>query len=94
MKFQITATHIDAWDEEDEKKTELIVNEDEFVNEEEAIAVCEQMARGGFKYLNELHNMESDNIFTPEPPTIEKIKSGWKISYIWEEYIFVANKVD
>lgn len=94
MKFQITATYIDAWDEEDEKKTELIVNEDEFVNEEEAIAVCEQMARGGFEYLNELHGMEFDNIFTPDPPTIEKIKNGWKITYIWEEYIFVANKVN
>jgi len=94
MKFQITATHIDAWDEEDVKKNERIVAEDEFVNEEEAIAVCERMARGGFKYLNELHSMEFDNIFKPDPPTIEKIKSGWKISYIWEEYIFVANRVN
>ena len=94
MRFRIISIYLDDTDEEAPRKIENLITEDDFESEEAALAICERLAINCFKWFEKLQDMEFDNIFKPDPPTIEKIKNGWKSTYIWEEFQYVATPVN
>lgn len=93
MRFRIIGTHLDETDEEAPTKIENLVTEDDFESEEAALAICEQLAKDCFERFEKLQDMEFENEFKPDPPSIEKIENGWKSTYIWEEFQYVATQV-
>lgn len=94
MRFRIIGMYLDETEEEAPIKIENIVTEDDFESEEAALAICERLAKNCFERFEQLQDMEFDNQFKPDPPTIEKIENGWKSTYIWEEYQYVATPVN
>ena len=94
MRFRIISIYLDDTDEEAPRKIENLITEDDFESEEAALAICEQLAKDCFERFEKLQDMEFENEFAPDPPTIEKIENGWKSAYIWEEFRYVATPVN